>query len=148
MVYIQLVDDTISPLDLDQIKTAAAEAMRAAGAPPDSDLTVVLTDDAELHRLNRQYLGIDAPTDVLSFSADFIDPDSHNLYLGDILISVERARRQAEMHSHSAKQELLLLVVHGVLHLLGHDHAEAVEKERMWILQDQILTHIASGEFK
>jgi probable rRNA maturation factor len=141
-VNIQLDEDISSPPDLDLLQSAAVEALRLAGAKPDAEITIVLTDDQELCGLNRQYLGIDAPTDVLSFPADFIDPDSHHPYLGDILISVERAVRQAEQHNHSAQKELLLLVVHGVLHLLGHDHAEQAEKDRMWALQDQILSHV------
>jgi len=144
VVNVQLVDSTSSPLALNLIESAAMEALRLADAPPDSELTVVLTDDEELRRLNREYLGIDEPTDVLSFPADFIDPDSNQPYVGDILISVERVFQQAELQKHPAKQELLLLIVHGVLHLLGYDHAEEAEKARMWILQDQILSHLTS----
>jgi probable rRNA maturation factor len=146
IVNIQLADDVNSPLELNQIESAASQAMHMAGAPPDSELTVVLTDDEELHRLNQQFLEIDAPTDVLSFPADFIDPDSHHPYLGDILISVERARQQSGLQGHSARQELLLLIVHGILHLLGHDHAEEAEKERMWALQEQILSQLLSDK--
>jgi probable rRNA maturation factor len=146
VVNIQLADGVNTPHELNRIESAASQAMHMAGAPPDSELTVVLTDDEELHRLNRQFLEIDAPTDVLSFPADFIDPDSHHPYLGDILVSVERARQQADLQGHSASQELLLLIVHGILHLLGHDHAEDAERERMWALQDQILSRLSSNE--
>jgi probable rRNA maturation factor len=146
VVNIQVADDVSSPLSPDLMMSAALAALRFAGAPPDAECTVVLTDDEELRRLNLQFLGVDAPTDVLSFPADFIDPDSNHPYLGDILISIDRLLQQAAARDHPAKQELLLLVVHGILHLLGHDHAEEAEKERMWVLQDQILSHLASGE--
>ena len=146
VVNIQVADDVSSPLSPDLMMSAALAALRFAGAPPDAECTVVLTDDEELRRLNLQFLGVDAPTDVLSFPADFIDPDSNQPYLGDILISIDRLLQQAAAQDHPAKQELLLLVVHGILHLLGHDHAEEAEKERMWVLQDQILSRLASGE--
>ena len=138
----QLLNDVTSPIDLKQIEAAVSITLNQAGAPPGSELTVVLADDEELHRLNLQYLDIDAPTDVLSFPADFIDPDTLHPYLGDILVSVERAYQQAELQGHSIEQELLLLIVHGVLHLLGHDHAEKAAKERMWALQDQVLAQL------
>ena len=146
VVNIQVADGVNTPFELNRIESAVSQAMHMAGAPPDSELTVVLTYDEELHRLNRQFLEIDAPTDVLSFPADFIDPDSHHPYLGDILVSVERACQQADLQGHSASQELLLLIVHGILHLLGHDHAEDAERERMWALQDQILSRLSSNE--
>jgi probable rRNA maturation factor len=148
MVNVQFAEDIVSPLAEEQIQLAVEEALRQAGATPEVDLAVVLTDDRELHRLNRDYLGIDAPTDVLSFPAGFVDPDSNQTYLGDILISLERARQQAEVSQHAVQQELLLLIVHGVLHLLGYDHAEKEEKERMWSLQEKIIAHLASGESK
>lgn len=146
VVNIQFTTDAVCPLTEDQIKAAVEKTMRVAGAISDAELTVVLSDDDELHRLNLQFLGIDAPTDVLSFPADFVDPDSQHPYLGDILISVERALQQAEQQNHSAQQELRLLIVHGVLHLLGFDHAEAVDKERMWSLQNQIVSNLKDGE--
>ena len=146
VVNIQFTTDAVCPLTEDQIKAAVEKTMRVSGAISDAELTVVLSDDDELHRLNLQFLGIDAPTDVLSFPADFVDPDSQHPYLGDILISVERALQQAEQQNHSAQQELRLLIVHGVLHLLGFDHAEAVDKERMWSLQNQIVSNLKDGE--
>src|SRR4026209_2282829 len=98
----------------------------------DSNLSVVLTDNRKLRTLNRDYLGIDAPTDVLSFPASEPDPETGARYIGDILISIARAQIQATGAGHPLESEVQLLVVHGVLHLLGHDHAEAQEKVRMW----------------
>ena len=105
----------------------------------DGDLTIVLTDDAQLHELNRDYLGIDAPTDVLSFPASETDPETGRRYLGDILISVPRAGEQARAAGHALEAEVQLLAVHGTLHLLGFDHAEAGEKARMWKAQAEVL---------
>jgi len=108
----------------------------------DGDLTIVLTDDAQLHELNRDYLGIDAPTDVLSFPASETDPETARRYLGDILISVPHAGEQAKAAGHTLEAEVQLLTVHGTLHLLGYDHAEAKEKKRMWKAQAEALERL------
>ncbi|HEU0293364.1 MAG TPA: rRNA maturation RNase YbeY [Anaerolineales bacterium] len=112
------------------------------------DISVVLTDSGRLQKLNRDYLGIDAPTDVLSFPASESDPETGARYLGDILISVPYARSSARKSGHSPEAELQLLVVHGVLHLLGHDHARPRQKARMWKAQREILTQLGLGEIQ
>ena len=111
----------------------------------DGELSIVLSDDVRLQELNRDYLGIDAPTDVLSFPASETDPQTGARYIGDILISVPRAQSQAEAAGHALESELQLLVVHGVLHLLGHDHAGPEEKKRMWQAQAEILKSLGLG---
>jgi probable rRNA maturation factor len=131
------------------LQRAAQEALRQAHAP-DGGLSIVLAGDDQLQELNRQYLGNDAPTDVLSFpSSDAtdggtdpggIDPDTGDRYLGDILISVPRA--QAQAGGHPLEEELQLLVVHGVLHLLGYDHASPAEKECMWAVQAETMRRL------
>ncbi len=118
---------------------------------PDSaeaDITIVLTDDQQLHELNRDFLGVDAPTDVLSFPASEEDPETGASYLGDILISIPRAAQQALAAGHPVEAEVQLLVVHGVLHLLGHDHAEAEEKILMWNEQARVLERLGLGYVK
>ena len=122
------------------IERAAQAALTHRSA--DGDLTVVLTDDARLQTLNRDYLGIDAPTDVLSFPASETDPETGARYLGDIIISIPRAEAQAKSAGHPLEAEVQLLVVHGVLHLLGHDHAEAEEKTKMWKAQAEVLERL------
>ena len=114
----------------------------------DGELSIVLTDDARLQELNRDYLGIDAPTDVLSFPASETDPQTGARYIGDILISVPRAQSQADAAGHTLESELQLLVVHGVLHLLGHDHADPKEKKRMWRAQAEILKSLDLGNIQ
>jgi probable rRNA maturation factor len=97
----------------------------------------MLADDAMLRGLNRDFMGVDRPTDVLSFGVD--EPTRASGDLGDLAISVPRARRQADRAGHTLLAELQLLVAHGVLHLLGHDHATEAEKKRMWQAQAEIL---------
>ncbi len=113
-----------------------------------ADMTIVLTDDEQLHELNREYLGIDAPTDVLSFPAAESDPETGVAYLGDILISIPRATQQAQAAGHSVEAEVQLLVVHGTLHLLGHDHATAEEKARMWESQAEVMSKLGLSHIK
>jgi len=140
MIFIEKIENLSPDLSEQLLERAAAEALRHQSAPEDADLTIVLTDDAQLHKLNREYLGVDAPTDVLSFPSDQTDPETGSRYLGDLLLSVERAAAQAAGVGHAVEAEAQLLVVHGVLHLLGHDHAEAEEKARMWKAQAEILS--------
>ena len=127
------VQDNFRELIVDQLLSSAAEAVLLECEVLDSpSLMVRVTDDEELRSLNQQYRGIDNPTDVLSFPTDFIDPDLESRYLGDIVISYSRAEEQAQKRGHLIEAELQLLVVHGVLHLLGYDHADLQKKEEMW----------------
>jgi len=110
-------------------------------------LTIVITNNEEITTLNRQYRQIDSATDVLSFAADERDPSSGVIYLGDVIISYERAcenldDRLGEWQAANLERELLLLTAHGVLHLLGYDHAEAQDEVGMWAQQDFILKEI------
>lgn len=129
----------------DLVERAAQAALEHESQPLDSELSIILTNDARLHELNLNYLGIDAPTDVLSFPASETDPETGARYMGDILISVPRAQTQAEAAGHSLEAEVQLLVVHGVLHLLGYDHAEPEEKAHMWKAQAEILERLGLG---
>lgn len=104
------------------------------------DLTLALSSNERVQEMNLAYLGIDSPTDVLSFSSGDINPESGNTYLGDVIIAVPQAITQATAAGHPLEDELALLTVHAVLHLLGFDHADEAEKARMWAAQHQILT--------
>lgn len=136
------------PFPKDLLERAAQAALEHEAQVSESELTIVLTDDARLHELNREYLGIDAPTDVLSFPSAETDPETGAHYIGDILISVPRAQAQADAAGHVLEAEVQLLVIHGVLHLLGHDHAEAEEKARMWKAQTEILARLGLGNLQ
>ena len=137
------VDVRIDPPYRDR---ALAETIRrAAGAldtqvqvPANASLTVRVTGDEEVRKLNRQFLDVDAPTDVLAFPSG--DPIEGELpYLGDIVLSLETAGRQAEAGGYDLAREIELLVIHGILHLLGHDHGDPEEKEAMWTAQSAVL---------
>lgn len=132
MIFIESESDQTFPKEL--LERAARTALDLSGSP-DADLTIVLVDDARIQVLNRDFLAHDAPTDVLSFPADEPDPETGRRYLGDVVISLARAAEQARERGHAFEAEMQLLAVHGVLHLLGHDHAEAEEKQRMWAAQ-------------
>jgi probable rRNA maturation factor len=126
----------------DLLEKAAREVLKYAGTAPEVETTLVLTGDAQLRRLNRDFLGVDSPTDVLAFPGGETDPDSGSLYLGDVVISYQRAQKQAAVAKHSIGDELQLLVVHGLLHLLGYDHTDEESKTAMWRLQNDILRGI------
>lgn len=126
------------------LEAAARATLEQTRTPDEVEMTVLLTGDQQLQELNKQFLDIDAPTDVLSFPADYFDPDTEAKYLGDVIISLPRAQAQAEAGGHSLDEELQLLVVHGVLHLLGHDHAEPEDKAEMWALQTGILKSLGN----
>ncbi len=108
------------------------------------ELTVVVTGNAQLRSLNRAFREVDAPTDVLSFATDE-QPRPDTIYLGDVVISYPKAREQARMGRHPVEAELQLLVVHGVLHLLGHDHYTEAERGAMWKAQAAVLKKIGAA---
>ena len=139
MIHIESSTGTF-PVSAGLLERAALAVLSQEAA--NGDLSIVLTDDTHLQKLNSEYLGLDAPTDVLSFPASEIDPDTKVPYLGDILISIPRAVEQAKTANHPLEAELQLLVVHGGLHLLGFDHAMPEEKEKMWSAQTQVLNSI------
>ncbi len=130
------------PFSLSLVRRAAQITLLHQGVNDPCELSIYLTDDAHIQEFNRQYLGIDSPTDVLSFPAAEPDPEQARLYLGDILLSIPRAQEQSQKAGHPLDAEVQLLVVHGVLHLLGYDHAEAKEKQRMWEAQAAILKQL------
>ena len=119
----QARDRRVSVRDLSR----KAKAVLAGIGFADGELSLVLTDDATIHALNRQWRGKDKPTDVLSFpQADF----ERTRVLGDVIISVETAARQAPRYGNDLRAELDRLLVHGVLHLIGHDHVHGGPQAR------------------
>ncbi len=139
MISVDINSEVSLPFPPALLHEAAERALQSLSMDEGASLTIVVGDDSLLQQLNHEFLGIDAPTDVLSFPSDEIDPETGSQYLGDIIISLERAQRQADAAGHPLASETRLLVVHGVLHLLGYDHAGLEEKKRMWLLQAQIL---------
>lgn len=137
MINIQINDPYKGQVDPGIMVRAAEAVFKHLSTSTQVELSIVVDGDEQIQHLNRSFLGIDSPTDVLSFPADEIDPDSGNHYIGDIIISLPRARAQAAQDPLAA--ELQLLVVHGVLHLLGFDHTDLAEKTAMWQKQKEIL---------
>jgi probable rRNA maturation factor len=107
--------------------------------PKRCELTIVFSTDEELQQLNETYRHISGATDVLSFPADDLDPESGRKYLGDIVISMDQVNKQHQKYGDQKIEIVSLLIVHGILHLLGLDHATSAEKKIMWRKQAQIL---------
>lgn len=144
--FIQVAEDVMEAV-LDQ-----------ESCPYESQVSLVLTDDDEIRRTNKEFRGIDHPTDVLSFPmvdfpspADYsileeddsyFHPESGELLLGDIMISIPRAVQQASEYGHSVKREYAFLIAHSMLHLLGYDHMEDEERLLMEAKQEQALKHL------
>jgi probable rRNA maturation factor len=134
------------------IERAVAAVLVAEGQSGALEVSVLVSDDATLHQLNRDYRGVDAPTDVLSFADEedadaeataFVHAPGAPRYLGDLAISYERVIAQAAEYGHSRERELAFLTVHGILHLLGYDHERGPEDEAaMRARQDVIMQQL------
>ncbi|WP_440252086.1 rRNA maturation RNase YbeY [Catenibacterium faecis] len=118
------------------------QALKTLGIEDDVEVSCVLVDDERIHEINREYRHIDRSTDVISFAME----DNDQFYvegmprtLGDIFISVDHAKKQAEEYGHSLRREMCFLFTHGILHLLGYDHMTDEQEKEMFGLQDQIL---------
>jgi len=132
-----------SVVDEDWLRGVAGRVL-AAESVSRAEVGVIITSDAVVRDLNRRYRGEDVPTDVLSFALsenaeEFVLPPDESKRLGDIVISLPAARRQAKQAGHPLERELALLLVHGLLHLLGYDHATDDDARVMWSRQDALL---------
>ena len=122
------------------VKKAAAAALRAEGVDEPCEIGVTLTNDEGIHVINREQRGVDRPTDVLSFPIDEMDYDTNRRYLGDMVLSLERAEAQGEEYGGGYEHEVQYLTVHSVLHLLGYDHVdEGEDKRRMRAREKEIM---------
>lgn len=145
----------------DIIKDVVVAALDYEKCPYEAQVSVILTDNAAIAQMNEEFRGIASPTDVLSFplvdyeeagafdwleeeaaDGEYFDPDSGELVLGDIVISVEKVLEQAEKYGHSPKRELAFLVAHSMLHLMGYDHMEEEERLVMEKKQEEILQNL------
>ena len=156
---ILLEEETEVSFDFDH-KTLASEVIMAAcdaeKCPYEAEVNLTLVDNDGIHEINREYRQIDRPTDVLSFPmqtyeapADFshaedcvednFNPDTGELLLGDIILSVDKVREQAAAYGHSEKREFAFLILHSMLHLFGYDHETEQEREVMEARQRSIL---------
>jgi probable rRNA maturation factor len=134
-INIQVAPHLGAKVDGAALRRLAAEVLSQEGVAEQTELSLVITDDEALRELNRRFRGVDAPTDVLSFGTGteerFVSAPEGPPYLGDVVISYQRALAQAEELGQAAERELKLLVVHGILHLLGYDHQEEAAARKM-----------------
>lgn len=141
-IYLNNEQDKL-PLDLEFWQGEAEAIADEAGVAEETEWSLTFVDDEAIRTFNREYRGYDRPTDVLSFSqleGDEAFPAFEEIsILGDVVISVERAKGQAEERGHAFEAELALLIIHGLLHLLGEDHDTPERKARMWERQQAIL---------
>lgn len=122
------------------IVNAVAQSLKYEEFPDKCEVSVTLVDNEEIHVLNREYRDVDRPTDVLSFPIFDEDDMGGKTVLGDIVLSLERAKEQAAEFGHSFERELAFLTVHSMLHLLGYDHEEGKAQEsEMFTRQEAIL---------
>ena len=137
MVIIDIRPD-IQP-EFEGILRKSAERTLAEERCEECEVSILLTNDIEIHNLNATYRDVDSPTDVLAFAMrEGADGDPDDEILGDVVISLDTAKRQAKEYKHSIEAELSLLVVHGILHLVGYDHAEKDEADIMQKKQKEI----------
>ena len=126
--------------EMENLIRKAAENVLLMENSEDCEVSILLTDDVEIHRLNRLYRDVDRPTDVLAFAMrEGVDGDLNREILGDVVISLPKAKQQAGVYGHSFEVEILFLVSHGVLHLLGYEHDEKDDMLEMQRKQSNIL---------
>ena len=138
------------------IKSVINKTLETENCPYETEVNVLLTGNGEIHTANKEFRGIDRPTDVLSFPmvdyefpSDFscvdknpesyLNPETDELLLGDIMISVDKVYEQADEYGHSRKREFAFLIAHSMLHLLGYDHIDEAERKVMEVKQEAIL---------
>lgn len=144
-INIQVAPHLGAKVDEVALRRLAAEVLSQEEVAEQTELSLIITDDEALRELNRRFRGVDAPTDVLSFGAGteehFVSAPEGPPYLGDVVISYQRALAQAEELGQAAGSELKLLVVHGILHLLGYDHQEEAAARKMREREEHILSN-------
>jgi len=144
-ILVQIAADLPDPdrLDAGWLEQAALQTLAIASTLPETLISIMVTTDEQVKALNKQYRGIDAPTDVLSFPADPLPPEIAEMEggtLGDLTIGLPYVARRVANGTHSIQDELALLVVHGTLHLLGYDHDTQERQAEMWTIQQDVLT--------
>jgi probable rRNA maturation factor len=139
---IEITNLASTKCDEGRIKSIAKYSLDKLGMHPDCELSISLVEESEMSSLHMQWMDESGPTDVLSFPMDELKPNSAAQgpgVLGDIVLCPSFAKAQAEQAGHSLQEELELLTVHGVLHLLGFDHRESEEERIMFAMQNEYL---------
>ena len=157
--YVESETDDMPDFDVEELlRKVILEVLDTEQCPYEASVSLLLTDDEAIREINREQRGKDAVTDVLSFPAfeypkpadfeaveqydDCFDPDTGELLLGDMVISINCAKRQAESYGHTLYREIAFLIAHSVLHLIGYDHMEPDEEKVMFEKQDRILERL------
>lgn len=158
--YVENETDVVFDFDIEQlVEVVASAALEAEACPYEVEVNVLLTDNEGIRSFNAEHRGIDKETDVLSFPnvdfntpsdfshvedthADCFDPDSGELILGDIILSVDKISEQADSYRHDKKREAAFLIAHSMFHLCGYDHMEEEEARVMEEKQERLLTKL------
>lgn len=148
---IEINNESVFVVDEARLVRLATYCLDALRIHPDAELALVLVDEAAMEQLHVQWMGEPGPTDVLSFPMDELRPGTDDSVtpaglLGDVVVCPQVAEVQAESAGHSTMDELQLLTTHGILHLLGFDHADADEEKEMFALQRDLLIGFAMNE--
>ena len=148
---IEINNESVVPVDEIALQRLATFALDYLHVHPDAELAILLVDESAMEQLHVQWMDEPGPTDVLSFPMDELRPGTEDQptpagLLGDIVLCPQVAIEQAEKAGHSPLDEMLLLTTHGLLHLLGFDHAEPDEEKEMFALQRDLLVGFAGSE--
>ena len=140
-------NNTNEEINYKLIEKVISEALRYEGVNDNTEVSVTIVDNEEIRKINNKFRNIDRATDVLSFPLiDFdnesLPDDGSKIYLGDIIISIERAKEQAKEYGHSIDREIGFLTAHSMLHLLGYDHMVPEEQKEMFAKQEEILNNL------
>jgi probable rRNA maturation factor len=151
-INISIDEPLETDLELGWLEGVARQVLEAEGAGAEAEVGLLIATEERVKELNRDYLGEDAPTDVLAFSAreegagfPFIHPPDGLLHLGEVIIAYPQAVIQAAEHRHPVKKELAILLIHGLLHLLGYDHDKPDLERRMKTRERELLGYIEGG---
>ena len=143
MNSVEIINETSEEIDLDDLKRVINYTLEEEKVD-NAFMNVIITSNDKIHKINKEYRGIDRPTDVISFALEddktFVNTEFR--VLGDIYISIDKVHEQANLYSHSFRRELSFLTVHGILHLLGYDHMKPEEEKVMFSKQDKILENL------
>ncbi len=140
MTYeIEVQNDDAYPVNDERLIIAVREVLERHAVEAETAVTIVITSNEDVAALNRDFRGVDSPTDILSFPADIPPMPGEPPYLGDLIIAYPYASAQAAREGHVLMESLALLVVHGALHLLGYDHDTPENKAEMWAEQAEAL---------
>lgn len=145
-----LADEQTESVGLDDLHSLAELVLREEGYPEDAEVTLLFVSESEMASYNQRFLDRDGPTDVLAFPVEELlpgivpeaDPQGPPLMLGDVIVAPAYVRRQADEHAVTFEDEMALMVTHGILHLLGYDHIEDHEAERMEERERELLAKV------